>query len=319
VDPPYQARTVEVRGATLRYLDFGGDGIPVVFTPAMFRPVEEYVEIATRLSDDFRVLVVGRRDEGGPIQWIGTRAHAEDLLGFLDALGIERAVLAGNTDPSYRMTYLAEEYPQRLAGVVYLAGPPAVDDFARDPASGYPMLLRLWGVNDGFTDEESHPFRYRHDDTAEIAVPAVTFVTPGGTRGVYDIPFPLMVVGAPMVADAVAAMVRSLGDQDPEVVYFGRLQQDHAFRDQRLAAIEHPEARAYFQRLVADAAVQAEIASYWTEKVVPAEQQARTGVDRTPHPAIPGRGRGPAQMRPLAAPVAATLLAELTSAGWWLW
>jgi hypothetical protein len=70
----------------------------------------------------------------------------------------------------------------------------------------------------------------------------------------------------------VAEMVRSLGDQDPEVRYFGRLQQDHAFRDQRLAAIEHPEARAYFQRLVADEAMQAEIASYWAEKVVPAEQ-----------------------------------------------
>jgi pimeloyl-ACP methyl ester carboxylesterase len=271
-DLPYEVRTVEVHGASLQYLDFGGDGLPVVFTPAMFRPVEEYVEIATRLSADYRVLVVGRRDEGGPIQWIGTRAHAADLLGFLDALGVERAVLAGNTDPSYRMTYLAEEHPERVAGVIYLAGPPAIDDLAKDPASGYLMLLRLWGVNDGFTEEPTHTFRYRHDEAAEIAVPAVTFVTADGTRGFDDLAFPLVMVGSPRVAEVVAEMVKTMGDRDPDVRYFARLQEDEAFRDQRLAAIEDAEARAYFQRLVADEAMQAEIADYWAEKVVRAEQ-----------------------------------------------
>jgi pimeloyl-ACP methyl ester carboxylesterase len=270
-DPPYEVRTVEVHGASLRYLDFGGDGLPVVFTPAMFRPVEEYVEIATRLSADYRVLVVGRRDEGGPIQWIGTRAHAEDLLGFLDALGIGRAVLAGNTDPSYRMTYLAEEHPERVAGVIYLAGPPAVDDLAKDPASGYPMLLRLWGVNDGYEEEESHPFRYRHDDAAEIAVPALTFMKPDGTRGFDDLAFPLVMVGSPRVAEVVAEMVKTMGDRNPDVRYFARLQEDKAFRDQRLAAIQHPEARAYFQRLAADPTMQAEIARVWSE-AMPAER-----------------------------------------------
>jgi parallel beta-helix repeat protein len=40
---------------------------------------------------------------------IGTAAQAEDFLGFLDALGIERAVLAENTDGSFRMTHFAEE------------------------------------------------------------------------------------------------------------------------------------------------------------------------------------------------------------------
>jgi hypothetical protein len=118
--------TVEVRGASLRFLDFGGEGLPVVFTPAMFRPVEEYVEIATRLSGDYRVLVVGRRDEGGPIQWVGTRAHAEDLLGFLDALGIGRAVLAGNTEPSYRMTYIAD-----ISGYEYRTSPDLIEPHIR--------------------------------------------------------------------------------------------------------------------------------------------------------------------------------------------
>jgi pimeloyl-ACP methyl ester carboxylesterase len=279
-DLPYEVRTVEVRGASLRYLDFGGHGVPVVFTPAMSRPVDEYVEIATRLSNDYRVLVVGRRDEGGPIQWIGTRAHAEDLLGFLDALGIERAVLAGNTDPSYRMTYLAEEHPERVAGAIYLAGPPALDDFAKDPASGYPMLLRLWGVNDGYADEPTHTFRYRRDEAAKIAVPALTFTKADGTRGIDNLAFPLVMVGSPRVAEVVAEMAKTMGDRDPDVRYFARLQEDAAFRDQRLAEIQHPEARAYFQRLVVDAAMQDEIERYWTEGIVPAERANWTAFRR---------------------------------------
>jgi pimeloyl-ACP methyl ester carboxylesterase len=280
-DLPYEVRTVEVRGASLRYLDFGGDGVPIVFTPAMFRPVDEYVEIGTRLSRDYRVLVVGRRDEGGPIQWIGTRAHAEDLLGFLDALGIEQAVLAGNTDPSYRMTYLAEEHPARVAGVIYLAGPPAIDDLVKHPASGYPMLLRLWGVNDGFDEEESYSFRYRHDEIAEISVPALTFMTADGTRGFDDFAFPLVMVGSPLVADVVAREVKAMGDRDPDVRYFARLQADESFRDERLAAIQHPEARAYFQRLAADAEMQAEVARYWSEEIMPAERANWSAFRRT--------------------------------------
>jgi pimeloyl-ACP methyl ester carboxylesterase len=279
-DLPYEVRTAEVRNASLRYLDFGGEGLPVVFTPAMSRPVEEYVEIATRLSNDYRVLVVGRRDEGGPIQWIGTRAHAEDLLGFLDALGIERAVLAGNTDPSYRMTYLAEEHPERVAGVIYLAGPPALDDFAGDRASGWPMLLRMWGMSDGYADEPTHTFRYRRDEAANIAVPALTFTKADGTRGVDNFAFPLAFVGSPRVAEAVAEMAKTMGDQDPDVRYFARLQEDTAFRDQRLAEIQDPEARAYFQRLVVDAAMQDEIERYWLEGILPAERANWTAFRR---------------------------------------
>jgi hypothetical protein len=63
-------------------------------------------------------------------------------------------------------------------------------------------------------------------------------------------------------------MAAAMGDQDPDVRYFARLQEDKAFRDERLAAIQHPEARAYFHRLVADTAMQAEMARYWSEEVM---------------------------------------------------
>jgi parallel beta-helix repeat protein len=262
-------RFADVNGVRLRYLDFGGHGLPLVFTPAMVLGVEDYVELATRLNDDYRVLVVGRRDEGGPVQWLGTRAHAEDLLGFLDALGIERAVLAGNTGPAFRMTYLAEEHPERVAGVIYLAGPPsAALDLYKEPASGGPMLMRLWGVGDGFLEEASYSFHYREDEEAEISVPALTFVSPTGIRGTETQPVPLLYVGSPLVADDIEAVRRSL---DPSFRYFVRLFEDGSFRDEQLARIEDAEVRAYFQRLAGDEAMQAEVERFFAERVTPGE------------------------------------------------
>jgi pimeloyl-ACP methyl ester carboxylesterase len=272
-DLPYEVGTVDVRGASLRYLDFGGDGLPIVFTQTLIRPVDEYVEIGTRLRNDYRVLVVARRDEGGPVQWIGTVAHAEDLLGFLDALEIERAVLAGNTDGSSRMTYLAEEHPERVAGLIYLAGPPAPLDLQKDAASGYAMSLRRWGVNDGFAEEPTHSFRYLHE-AAEISVPALTFVPPDDARELMNaIVTPLVEIGSPLMADLMAEMARKMGDTpQPVVAFFSRLQTDETFRDAQLASIEDPEARAYFQRLAADEGMQAEMARYWAERIQPASQ-----------------------------------------------
>jgi len=243
-DPSYESTFVDVGDARLHYLDFGGEGLPIVFTPALFLPVEEYTEIASRLEGDFHVFVVARRDEGGPVQWLGTRAHAEDLLGFLDALGIERAVLAGNTDPAYRMTYLAEEHPERVAGLVYLAGPPsAAAELLKDPISGGPMLMRLWGAGEGYVEEEVHPFRYQQDEGFRFSMPALTYVNLEGTRGVEEEPVPLEML------------------------------QDEAFREEQLPRIEDPEVRAYFERLAMDEAMQAEVARFYAERVAPVERE----------------------------------------------
>jgi hypothetical protein len=75
-------------------------------------------------------------------------------------------------------------------------------------------------------------------------------------------------------------MATTMGDHDPDVRYFARLQEDVAFRDQRLAAIEDAEARAYFQRLVVDATMQDEIERYWSEGIVPAERANWTAFRR---------------------------------------
>jgi pimeloyl-ACP methyl ester carboxylesterase len=46
--------------------------------------------------------------------------QAEDILGFMDALRIERAVLVGRHPTTQDMTWIAEHHPERLAGLVSL-------------------------------------------------------------------------------------------------------------------------------------------------------------------------------------------------------
>ncbi len=232
----YVEKFVRIGGDSLRYLDFGGAGLPVVFTPAMVRHVDGYARLGSLLRGDYRVLAIGRRDADTTITNLGIADNAADLLHFLDALGMDRAVFAGNTEPAYRLTYLAEQHPERLAGLIYLAGPPsAAATFFRNPASGWPMLVRWWGVGDDFLDADPYAFRYLSDTAAVISVPALTFVNERGTRGVEGWITPLMEIGSPRVAEDIEELASS---SHPGGDYYMNLLTDDSLRTEHLAAID---------------------------------------------------------------------------------
>src|SRR5690606_37096452 len=117
----YDSAFVYVDGARLHYLDFGGEGLPLLLTAAPW-PAEIWKGFAPRFTDLHRVLAITPRGvppsvgEGG-----GYVRHANDMLAVLDALGIERAVLIGNNHPAQLLIYIAEHYPDRVAGLVFLA------------------------------------------------------------------------------------------------------------------------------------------------------------------------------------------------------
>jgi pimeloyl-ACP methyl ester carboxylesterase len=132
---------VEARGIRLHYMDSGGSGLPVIFVQDVldyFRLEEEreYSAWLARIADGFRVLAPVRRGygESDDIGWgYDVATQSEDVLGFMDALGIHRAVLVGRTVATQDMTWIAEHYPERLAGLVYLEGPIVGPDY-RNPA-----------------------------------------------------------------------------------------------------------------------------------------------------------------------------------------
>jgi parallel beta-helix repeat protein len=244
-EPRYTHKFVEVGGVHLHYLDFGGEGLPILFT-AGSRSAESWAGFAPRFADRHRVLAI--TDRGIPPsegEASGYARRAGDILALLDTLGIERVVLVANSNPAQILIYLAEHHPQRLAGLVFLAPDSEVGlDSVEDPSGAMYMVERgLLSVQGGDPDEagnwdeeDLYLPNYLASDTATIAVPALTFVNLDGTRGLERSYYPL----------EVAALVAS-----------GAL------------AIPDSTARTYFERLAADEAMQAEVRAAWDGTFVP--------------------------------------------------
>jgi len=50
--------------------------------------------------------------------------QAEDLIDFMDALQIDKAILLGRQPANQDMTWIAEHHPERLSGLIYWGGNP---------------------------------------------------------------------------------------------------------------------------------------------------------------------------------------------------
>ncbi|MCH8026194.1 MAG: alpha/beta hydrolase, partial [Chloroflexi bacterium] len=87
-------------GVTLRYLDWGGDGPPLIlihatgFLAALWRPIAE------RLSARFRVVAMDQRGHGEsdkPPDGYRFDVFADDLQRLIEALELESPIAAGHS------------------------------------------------------------------------------------------------------------------------------------------------------------------------------------------------------------------------------
>ena len=127
-----RAGFVTVRGVRLHYVDWGGTGEPLIFlTPNGGRPERMFDALAPGFVDRFRVLGLTRRGQGEsekPPSGYDTDSLARDITGFMDAMGIARANLAGHSIAGAEMTHLAATFPDRVRTLVYLD---AANDYAQ--------------------------------------------------------------------------------------------------------------------------------------------------------------------------------------------
>lgn len=101
-------------GATLRYLDWGGDGPPLIlihatgFLAALWRPIAE------RLSARFRVVAMDQRGHGQsdkPPDGYHFDAFADDLQSLIDALDLESPMAAGHSSGATTIVVHAARHP----------------------------------------------------------------------------------------------------------------------------------------------------------------------------------------------------------------
>jgi len=130
---PYESKIADLGEIQIEYMDYGGEGITFIWVQDMHNYYEGRYEndimdpFLEELTKYARVIVPLRRGYGKSTNtngWgydVGTQS--EDLLDFMDALNIEKAVLFGRQPANQDMIWIAEHHPERLAGLVFEGNP----------------------------------------------------------------------------------------------------------------------------------------------------------------------------------------------------
>jgi pimeloyl-ACP methyl ester carboxylesterase len=111
-----------VNATKLNYLDWGGNGPPLVMIHGIGDNPHVFDDLAGLLHDRFRIVAYARRGHGlsdstGPFD---AATLTEDLRQLLDHLGIQRASLVGWSMGGNEITAFAGRYPERVGKLVYL-------------------------------------------------------------------------------------------------------------------------------------------------------------------------------------------------------
>jgi pimeloyl-ACP methyl ester carboxylesterase len=114
---------VNANGIKLHYLDWGGKGDVLLFLAGMGCSVHIFDKFATRFTDKFHVLAMDRRGHGDsdyPETGYDPDTLTEDLRQFLDALKIDRVILAGHSLAYIELSRFAVLYPERVLKLIFL-------------------------------------------------------------------------------------------------------------------------------------------------------------------------------------------------------
>ncbi len=119
-------RWVDVSGARLRYRYTPGGGVPIVLIHGSNRSLEYWTEIIDLLPRGRCIValdLVGASGSDRPDVAYDLPCHHTYLVGFLDALRIEQAVLVGHSFGGSLAAWTAAEAPERVAALALVATP----------------------------------------------------------------------------------------------------------------------------------------------------------------------------------------------------
>ncbi len=138
------SRFVETNGIRLHYLEHEGGGPALVLTHGLSANARFFDVLASALTPELRVLSFDLRGRGlsdKPDAGYSMADHASDLLGTLDALGLDRVLLGGHSFGGLLTIYVAATAPERVERALVLDAPAEVDRSVLDQIG--PSLARL--------------------------------------------------------------------------------------------------------------------------------------------------------------------------------
>lgn len=197
---------IHSNGLNLHYLDFGSNGLPIIFLQSFHDDASEWhtgemAGIAEKLVPDYRVLAVTRRGWGKSdhSEWgYDVATQSEDLLGFMDALDIKKAVLIGRIPANQDMIWIAEHHPERIAALVMIGNPYLGLNSSEPEIRTYEteLLTMSWDLGERAVAMRGPRISWRphflSDSTRSISIPTLRFLSkmdvesqPGGRNAFY--------------------------------------------------------------------------------------------------------------------------------------
>lgn len=126
-----ESRFVRANGLGLHVLDHGGDGPALVLAHGLTANAHFFDGLARAgLAAARRILALDLRGRGlsdKPERGYAMEDHAADLLGTLDALGLERVALGGHSFGGLLTIWVAAHAPERVERALLLDVPAEVD------------------------------------------------------------------------------------------------------------------------------------------------------------------------------------------------
>jgi len=136
--------TARVNGTDISYADSGGDGPAVVLSHGYLMDQTMFDPQVAALAPEFRVVTWDERGFGGtaatgPFSYWDS---ARDVLGLLDHLGLDRAVLGGMSQGGFLSLRAALLAPERARALVLIDTQAGQEDPAVAPS--YEQMEEIW-------------------------------------------------------------------------------------------------------------------------------------------------------------------------------
>ena len=120
---------VETNGIKLHYLERPGDGPTLLLAPGLAAGAHFYLTLMDRLAPRLHVIAFDLRGRGAsdkPDTGYTMADHAADMVGAMDALGIDRVAFGGHSFGGLLTYILAAYYPERIERGVVIDAPAEV-------------------------------------------------------------------------------------------------------------------------------------------------------------------------------------------------
>ena len=119
----HESCQIQVNGINVHYLNWGGSGDVLLFLAGMGCNAHIFDDLAPRFIDSFHVMALTRRGHGEsdhPETGYDADTLTEDIRQFLDALGIEKVILAGHSMANVELSHFSALYPERVLKLIFL-------------------------------------------------------------------------------------------------------------------------------------------------------------------------------------------------------